>query len=226
MKKLFLLFAILTVSAFGASSQSNQESNQDPTLVITQPLSKFSNIIIKDVTTTSSVLMLGYPGIWIEETDTPEAKITYNNVCTPYISTELTDNTLVVKIDQAFLYPQVSEWRRSYGMISAIKIEVPRKYGLKSIYNTGGYQFNTTLINFDCKSLAITSSNSFNLMNCKIKKLTWNEIEGKPLANRCQYTLGLEYTNIGTLSISESGVSTFKIGNNIGSTIKDMKFHK
>ena len=130
-------------------------------------------------------------------------------------------DTLFVKLDQGFLYPSVTTWNPAYGMIKAIEINVPRSYDLKSVFNGGTYQYNTTIINFNCKSLSITSSNSFRIQNCKIGKLIWEEYKGIPfLADRCEYSLLFKLSKIGTLSISESGLSQFTMGDNFGSTIK------
>ncbi len=227
MKTILRAVSVLTLfmTWFG-SFNSFAEDMADPRTVITKTLPEFSHIRIIDVTKSSPRFMWGYPGIWIKQAEGDEANITYNNVCTPYISTEITGDTLVVKLDQSFLYPSVTTWNPNYGMINAISINVPRKFGLKSVYNNGTYQYNTTIINFDCKSLAITSSNSFRIQNCKIKKLLWSQVEGMPLADRCEYSLLFKLSDIGTLSISEAGLPEFSMGNNIGSEIKKYECRK
>ncbi len=200
--------------------------DDDPRTVIKKDLTEFSRIKIIDITTVRTIYTWGYPGIWIRETDGENATITYNNVCSPYISAEVVDGTLEVKLDQSFLYPSLTTWNPSYGMISAIIIDVPAKYNLVSVYNNGTYQYNTSLLNFKSKVMTITSSNSFRLLNCKFKKLYWNQVEGMPLADRCQYSLLLKLTEIGTLFIKESGLPEFLMGNNFGSKIKKIECTK
>lgn len=199
------------------------QEDSDPRTLITKNLTEFSHIRIIDTTTIKTMYMWGYPGIWIRETDGETAVISYNNVCSPYISVDVVDNTLEVKLDQRFLYPSVATWNPSYGMISAIIIDVPAKYNLVSVYNNGTYQYNTSLMNFKTKEITITSSNSFRLLNCKFKKLFWNPVEGQPLADRCEYSLLLKLTDIGNLLINESGLPDFIMGNNFGSKIKKIK---
>lgn len=216
--KLSVLVSFLLVNMSVAA-----QDDSDPRTVITKELTSFSHIKILDVTKIKTMYTWGYPGIWIHETDGDHATITYNNVCSPYISAEVVDGTLEVKLDQRFLYPSETTWNPSYGMISAITINVPAKYNLVSVYNNGTYQYNTSLINFKSNEMTITSSNSFRLLNCKFKKLYWNPVEGMPLADRCQYSLLLKLTKIGTLFIKESGLPEFVMGNNFGSKIKKIE---
>lgn len=199
------------------------QDDSDPRIVITKDLTEFSNIKIIDVTDVHTMYTWGYPGIWIRETDGQNATITYNNVCSPYLSVDIADKTLEVKLNQSFLYPSLTTWNPSYGMISAIIIDVPKRYNLLSVYNNGTYQYNTSLINFDSKTMTITSSNSFRLLNCKFKKLYWNQVENMPLADRCQYSLLLKLTKIGTLLIQETGLPEFIMGDNFGSEIKKIE---
>lgn len=219
---------LLSIVCIGSSIGVFAQENQAPNAVISYNLPKFSYIKIIDVTSNSPGFfrMWGYPGIWIKQTDQAEAKISYNNVCTPYISTEVVGDTLEVKMSQEFLYPRSTTWNPAFGMIKAIEIDVPRKYELASIYNDGGYQFNTTLMNFECKSMAIASSNSFRLLNCKIKKLMWWRAKDEWLADGCKYSLILKLSEIGVLSISESSLPVFEMGNNVGSTIKKYECRK
>lgn len=219
---ILLNIIVLTFFLFGNVSMSAQDDS-DPRTVITKDLTAFSRVKIIDITKVHSMYTWGYPGIWIRETDGHNATITYNNVCSPYLSADVVDETLEVKLDQSFLYPSLTTWNPSYGMISAIIIEVPKKYNLVSVYNNGTYQYNTSLINFNSKNMTITSSNSFRLLNCKFKKLCWNQVENMPLADRCQYSLLLKLTKIGTLSIKETGLPEFIMGNNFGSKIKKIE---
>lgn len=220
----FLFKITIFVSVvFGNISVHAQQRN-DPRTVITKDLKSFSSIKIIDVTDVHSGFTWGYPGIWIRETDGENATITYNNVCSPYISVDVADDTLEVKLDQSFLYPSLTDWHPSYGMISAIVIEVPAKYNLVSVYNNGTYQYNTSLINFKSgKTMTITSSNSFRLLNCQFKKLYWNPVDNMPLAERCDYSMLLKLTKIGTLLINETGLPDFIMGNNFGSKIKKIE---
>lgn len=217
-------------SGFGLYAQDVAEEPQDsvdnsPYAVVSHKLPRFSNIKIVDVTQQSPgrYRMWGYPGIWIKQTDAAEASISYNNVCTPYISGGTVGDTLVVKMDQAFLYPLQSNWKQSYGMIDAIVIEVPRSFQLTSVFNDGGYQFNTSLVGFKCKNLTITSSNIFRLLNCKIKKMTWSPVKNKPIAEGCFYNLLLKLTEIGEMYISEDALTEFGMGNNLGSKVGKYK---
>ena len=214
------------VSFLLANISMSAQDDSDPRIVITKDLTEFSSIKIIDITKVHTMYTWGYPGIWIRETDGDNATITYNNVCSPYISAEVVDGTLELKLDQSFLYPSLTTWNPSYGMISAITIDVPAKYNLVSVYNNGTYQYNTSLLNFKSNVMTITSSNSFRLLNCKFKKLYWNPVEGMPLADRCQYSLLLKLTKIGTLSIKESGLPEFLMGNNFGSKIKKIECTK
>lgn len=218
----FLNIIVFVLFLFGNISMSAQDDS-DPRIVITKDLTEFSNIKIIDVTDVHTMYTWGYPGIWIRETDGQNATITYNNVCSPYLSVDIVDNTLEVKLNQSFLYPSLTTWNPSYGMISAIIIDVPKRYNLLSVYNNGTYQYNTSLINFDSKTMTITSSNSFRLLNCKFKKLYWNQVENMPLADRCQYSLLLKLTKIGTLLIQETGLPEFIMGDNFGSEIKKIE---
>lgn len=202
------------------------QGDSDPRIVIKKDLSEFSKVKIIDVTAVQTMYTWGYPGIWIRETEGDKATITYNNVCSPYLTVEVIGETLELKLDQSFLFPSVTTWNPSYGMISAIIIDVPAKYNLGSVYNNGTYQYNTSLINFKSKSMTITSSNSFRLLNCDFKKLYWNQVEGMPLADRCQYSLLLKLTKIGTLIINEAGLPEFEMGDNFGSKIKKIKCSK
>lgn len=222
-KQLHLNFRFFFVTTFIAlmSLAIYAQDNSDPRALISKSLPEFTQIRIIDVTENSSKYrMWGYPGIWIKTVDSHEAKITYNNLCTPYITAEVINGTLEIKMDQSFLYPSVSSWKPGYGMISAIIIEVPHKVKLESIVNDGRYQFNTSLMNFDCKSLTVSMSNSLNLMNCKIKELVWNLYAGEPLSAGCTYNVSLKMTEIGTLSIPENEVPAFTLVESLGSKVK------
>lgn len=222
----YLLNLIVLLSFLSVNISMSAQDDSDPRMVITKDLTEFSRIRIIDVTEVHSMYTWGYPGIWIRETDGSKATITYNNVCSPYLSVEIVDKTLEVKLDQSFLYPSLTTWNPSYGMISAIIIDVPKKYNLLSVHNNGTYQYNTSLLNFDSNIMTITSSNSFRLLNCKFKKLYWNQVENMPLADRCQYSLLLKLTKVGTLVIKESGLPEFIMGNNFGSKIKKIECEK
>ena len=71
--------------------------------------------------------------------------------------------------------------------------------------------------------MTITSSNSFRLLNCQFKKLYWNPVDNMPLAERCDYSMLLKLTKIGTLLINETGLPDFIMGNNFGSKIKKIE---
>lgn len=223
-----ILVAAVCIGLSGNAYAQEVQETKDPAAVISKDLTKFSHIRIIDVTKNSPGFyrMWGYPGIWIKQTEEAVGKITYNNVCTPYLSTEIVGDTLVVNMSQEFLYPRSTNWNPANGMIKAIEIEVPRQYGLASIYNDGGYQFNTTLMNVECKSLAVASSNSFRLLNCKIKKMMWWRAKDAWLADGCRYSLILKLSEIGVLSIAEESLPVFEMGDNVGSKIKKYECRK
>lgn len=208
--------AFITFLSLAAVAQDNS----DPRAVISKDLPGFTKIHIQDMTHSSSrYRMWGYPGIWIKSVDSDVAKITYNNVCSPYITAEVTDGTLTLKMDQSFLYPDKTSWKSSYGMISAIIIEVPRKMKLESLINDGRYQFNTSIMDLDCKKLSVSMSNSLSLFNCKIKELDFHLYDAEPLSAGCTYNLSLKMTDIGTLTIPETEVPQFSLVESLGSKV-------
>ena len=218
-----LLRVVAAVALLWVNFSLTARENEDPRTHISKNLTKFSHVKIVDVTKVQTFYTWGYPGIWIRETKDDNARISYDNVCTPYISAEVVADTLVVELDQSFLYPSKTTWHPSYGMISAITIDVPASYNLASVYNNGTYQYNTSLINFKSDAMTIISSNSFRILNCKFKNLYWNQVEGQPLAQRCQYSLLLKLSEIGKLMINENGLPEFTMGDNLASIIEKIE---
>lgn len=216
---LALMFTVLSAPL------SVQAASDNPHTIVTVPVQDFSEIKIIGVSSDYSRGMFGYPGITITKAQDSWGSVSYNEICSGFVSAEVENGVLTVTVDCKFLSPR-SGWNPVNGIIDAITISVPANVELKSIVNEGAYYTNMSLTDLKQSSLSVTASNSVNMQNCKIGRLSWKPVEGKPLAAMCDYNICLTCSRIGKLLVPAESASAFKVNVTFGSRIKAVDWVK
>lgn len=227
MKHLFskIVLSVILIAAAMSNPLQVKAASDNPHTIITVPVQDFSEIKIVGVSSGYSRGMWGYPGITITQVDNSYGSVSYNEICSGYVSAEVADGVLTVTVDCKFLSTR-SGWNPADGMIDAITISVPRDVKLKSIVNEGEYYTNMTLTDMRLKSLSVTASNIVNVLNSKISELSWSPLEGRPRMAMCDYNISLTKSKIGKFIIPADCAGSFRANITFGSKIKEVCWSK